>query len=83
MDVTQRCAAEADRCGNIGQTAVHQDNVGAVDGDIRPRADGDADIRSGQGRCIVDAVAHHGHLSALLETADHALLSVRQHAGNH
>ena len=83
VDVAKRCAAEPDRRGNIGQAAVHQHNVGAVDGDIGSRADGDANIRPCESRGIVDAVAHHGHLAAPLKTPDHALLSIRQDAGNH
>ena len=48
------------------QGILHQHDVGGVDGDVRARADGDADVRAGQRRGVVDAVADHGHLVALL-----------------
>ena len=54
-----------------------------LDGDVRARADGDADVRAGERRGVVDTVADHGHLVALLlQTADDGLLLRGQHVGN-
>ena len=82
VDVPQCGPAHADGGGHIGKAALHQHHVRRVDGHVGARADGDADIRPGQGRGIVDAVAHHGHLSLLLQLADDALLAVREHTGD-
>jgi hypothetical protein len=41
--------------------------------------DGQADIGSGQGRCVVDAIAHHGHAPTLLLPTGHEVgLVLRQ-----
>ena len=53
--------AEADEA----RVAADERDVGRLDGDVRARADGDAHIGLGQGRCVVDAVADHGHDAAL------------------
>ena len=53
--------------GHIAQAALHQHDVRRVDGDVRARADGDADIRAGEGGRVVDAVADHGDLALLLQ----------------
>ena len=83
VDVAQRRAAQADGRRHIGQTAFHQHHIRRVNGNIRARTDGNADIGAGQGRCVVDAVAHHNDLPFLLQLADHAFLSVGKDACNH
>ncbi len=52
-------------------------------GDIGAAAHGDADIRGGQGRGVIDAVADHGDDAALLQFADRGGLVRRQHFGMH
>ena len=60
---------------------MHEHDVRRADGDIGAGADGDADVGAREGRRVVDAVAHHGHLVvARLEFADLLLLLLRQHA---
>ena len=83
MNIAQGCAAEPDRRRDVPQAAVHEHHVRRVHRDVRARPDGDADIRAGQGRRVIDTVAHHGDLAVFLERADHALLAVRQHARDH
>ena len=83
MDVPQGGPAEPDGGGHIAEPAVDQHHIGGVDGHIRSRADGDAQIRPGEGGGIVDAVAHHGHLSLGLQLPDDGLLALRQDAGHH
>ena len=82
MNVFERCTAEADGCRNIGKPAVHQHDVGCINSDIRSGADGDADVRTGERRCVVDAVADHGNFAFFLQLADDGFFSVRQYAGD-
>ena len=82
-DIREGCPAQSDGGGYVGQTALHQNHIRRVDGDIRTGTDGDADIRPGKGRGIVDAVAHHSHLAFRSQGADHGLLAVRQYGGDH
>ena len=82
VDVSERRAAEADGRRHVAQPALHQHHVRGVDGHVRARADGDADVRAGERRGVVDAVADHGDPAILLELADHRLLAVREHAGH-
>ena len=49
----------------VGDAALGEDDVGGLHGDIRARADGHAHVRPHEGRRVVDAVAHHGHLFAI------------------
>ena len=56
----QSSAAQADGGGHIAQAALHQHNVSGVNRNIRTGANGNTDIRAGQGRCIVDAISHEG-----------------------
>ena len=83
MDIVQSSAAQADGGGHIAQAALHQHNVSGVNRNIRTGANGNTDIRAGQGRCIVDAVAHHGHAALVFQAADHSFLAIGQHTGNH
>ena len=80
MDIAERRAAQADGCRNIEQTALHENYVRRVDGDVGARSDGDADIRSRKCRRVVDAVSDHGDLALRLELADFQLLAFRQNA---
>ena len=83
MDVTQGSAAQPDGGGHIRELGVHQHYVRSVNGHIRACADGNAGVSSGQGRGVVDAVAHHGYLAVLLQLPDNGLLALRQHPGDH
>ncbi len=54
----------------------------ALDGDIRARAHGDADIGRGERRRVVDAVPGHGdHFALRPEPRHHGGFPVRQHIG--
>ncbi len=83
MDVGQRRAAQSDGRGHVKQAALHEHDVGCVDGHVRAGADGDADIRLGERRGVVDAVAHHEYLPSALQAADDALLAIGQDPGDH
>ena len=83
VDVAQRRAAEPDGRRHVAQAAVDEHDVGRVDGHVRARADGDADVRARERRRVVDAVADHGDLAARAQAADLALLAVGQHARDH
>ena len=83
MDVAQRRAAQTDGGGHVAQTALHQHHVCRVERDVRARADGDAHVRAGERRSVVDAVADHGDLAALAQAADLRFLAVGQYAGDH
>ncbi len=83
VNVAQRGAAEPDRRRYIRKTALHQNNLGGIDGDIRAGTDGNSRVGTRQGGCIVNSVAHHGDLSAALQRTDCLLFSVRADAGNH
>ena len=80
--VAQRGAGHADGGGDVAQLALHEHDVGRVDGDVGTGSDGDADVGAGQGGGVVDAVADHGDLALLHELADDALLAVGQDAGD-
>ena len=50
---------------------LHQHHIGGLDGNVGSVADGDAHVRLGQGRGVVDAVPHHSHLLVLLHQLLH------------
>ena len=83
MDVAQGSTAQPDGGGHVRQLGVHQYHVRSVNGYIRACTDGNAGVSAGQGRGIVDAVAHHSHLAVLLQLPDNSLLALRQHPGDH
>ncbi len=83
MNIAQRRPAELDCRRNVAQTAFHQHHVGCLYRHIRAGADGDADVRCGERRSIVDAVADHGGLALAAQSFDHSRLAVGQDAGNH
>ena len=82
MDIAQGGPAQANGRGHIQKAAFHQDHIRRVNGHIRTGTDGDARIRPGQGRGIVDAVTHHGYLALGSQRTDHRLLALRQDPGN-
>ena len=47
--------------GTSAKRSGCQNNIGRFDGHVGARADGETHVGLGQGRCVVDAVAHHGH----------------------
>ena len=84
VDIGHGAPAQPYSCGHIRKPTVHQDDVGRIDGHIRPGTDGDADICPGQSRCVVDAVSHHGHQApGFLEFPDHRFFAFRQDASHH
>ena len=59
-------------------------DIGAVDGDVGARADGDAHVCAGKRRGVVDAVADHGHACPAAERRRISRsLSCGEHAGYH
>ncbi len=83
VNVFQYRTGKAHRGRHIGQGAVHQDNIGGVNGDVRAGADGDADIRTGQRRSVIDAVADHSGLPLFLQFANRRFLPIGEHSGDH
>ena len=83
MDVAQRRAGEANRRGNVGEAAVHQHHVRRVHGNVRPCANGNAHIRAGKRRSVVDAIADHRDAPDLLQAAHDVRLAVWQNARDH
>ena len=70
--------------GHVQQVRFHQHNVRALNGHVGTGPDGQPHLRPGQGGGVVDAVAHHGHLFALLlEGGDLPFLVLGQHLGHH
>src|SRR5258706_7643045 len=58
-DLAERRAGQPYRIGHAHQVVSHQRDVGRFDGDIRSRADGEADVGSRQRRGVVDAISSH------------------------
>ena len=84
LDVADHRSAQLHGGGNVQKVAAHQHDVRRLDGDVRTRADSDADVRTREGGRVVDAVADHGDLFAtFLQPPDLALLVLRQHLGHH
>ncbi|EJW98702.1 hypothetical protein EVA_13192 [gut metagenome] len=46
---------------------MHQHNISCINGNICTGTNGNTDVSTGESRCIVDAVTHHGNLSVALE----------------
>ena len=83
LDIAQDAAGKLQGGGNIGGVAVHQHNIGGIDGDIGAGTDGDADIGPDQCGGIIDAIADHGdHLALFLQGANDCLLLLGQHLRN-
>ena len=82
VDISQSSPAEPNCRRHIQKAALHEHHIRRVNGHVRAGADGNARIRPGQGRGIVDSVAYHGDLALGLQLPDHGLLAVRQHPGD-
>ena len=83
LDIAQHAAGKLQSGGDIGGIAVHQDDIGGINGNIGAGADGDADIGTHQGGRVIDAVAHHGDdLALFLQGANDCLLLLGQHLRN-
>ena len=68
--------------GHAGEAAADERHVRGLDGDVGPRADRDAEVRLGQRRGVVDAVAdHRDDFAARLQLADLRRLVGREHFG--
>ena len=79
MDGSQGGLAEGDGGCHGGQVAADEGDVAGFDGDVAAGADGKTDIRLGEGRGIIDAIADHGDLRAFtLELLDCAGFVGRQ-----
>ena len=76
---------ELDRADHAGEFATHQSDVGGLDGDIRPGADGDTNVGLGQGWGVINAVADHGYQSVrnLLQPPHLDQFILGQHLGQH
>ena len=79
-DVLQGRASESDRGGDIRGTAVDEDGVRSIDGDIGTGTDGNPEIGACQRRCIVDTVTDHGNVSRFLQGTDDFFFSVGKNA---
>ncbi len=72
--------------GDLGRVVIHQDDVGGLNGGVRTQSThGDAHIRTGKDRGVVNTVAHEGqHLFGVLgsqELLDLVHLIAGQQAG--
>src|SRR6478609_2269056 len=56
--------------------ALHQNDVGAFDGDVGSGAHGNADVGGGQCRRVIDSVARHGNYVVSGTVGSHALVLV-------
>ena len=82
MDVVKSSTAHTDSSWHVGKLALHKDNICCVDGYIRSGTDGNTNICSGKGWCIVDSVANHGNLAFFLQGANDTLFSIWKDACN-
>ena len=83
MYVLKCCSAESHSRCNIHQTAVHQDYISCIDGDIGPCSDGYAYISSGQCRSVIYTVADHDSFTLFLKQSYGFFLTVRQNSRDH
>ena len=72
VDEPERLAREADQGGQPVKIAVHEGDVGGLDGEVAAEGShGDAHVACGECGCVVDAVSDHRDAVALfLELAD-------------
>ena len=83
LDVADRGARKLDGAGDVHEVAAHEYHVGALLGDVGAGADSKAHVGARQGGGVVDAVAHHGDLTArILQLAHVALLVGGKHVGD-
>ena len=71
---------EGDGIGDAAQVGAHERHLGHLHRYVGTLAHGDADIGSGEGLRVVDAVAHHRHMAAfMLQLSDEVLLVLREY----
>ena len=87
LDNAQRIPADPDGVHDGAQIGAHENDIGGLNGHIRPRAHGEAQALHpglGQGSGVVDAVAHHAHVPpAVLKGGDDVALVPGQDLGAH
>uniref|UniRef100_A0A914Y176 Uncharacterized protein n=1 Tax=Panagrolaimus superbus TaxID=310955 RepID=A0A914Y176_9BILA len=84
LHVVQRCAGNSERIRNAHQAMAHQGNRRGFNGNITAATHRNADIRLSQRWRVVNAVAHHCHLTSFtLQMFDRFGFTVRQHPGDH
>jgi len=82
VHLAQGGPGEKDRSDDVVGVALHEDDVGAFNGDVGARADRKSHVGLGQRRCVVDAVSDHSHAMALrLEFLDFRRLVAGKHVG--
>ena len=80
MRIVRRDRSTAD--ATSPRIAADEGHVGRLDGHVGAGPDGDAEVRPGEGRGVVDAVADHRHaLAGQLEPLHRGRLLGRQHLG--
>ena len=83
LDVAHHPTGQAHRLHHILEGGLHEYHIRRIQGDVRPGANGDAHLGTGQRRGIVDAVPHHGHGAGLGQALYFRRLIRRQHTGAH
>ena len=82
-DIADGGPAQGDGAAYGAKGTAHQHDIRGIHGDVRTGTDGHAHVRRDQRRGIVDAVAHHEHVPALLAKILHRPGLIRgQHVGN-
>jgi hypothetical protein len=82
LDDAERAARQPHRLWDPGQVAAHERHVAGLDRHVGAGAHGDADIGLGQGRRVVEPVAHHSdHLPFPLQPLHLIPLVLRKHLG--
>ena len=79
MDISERRTAQPYRGGNIRQPAFHQHHIRGINGNIRSGSYRNTYIGTGERGGIVYAVADHGNLPILFQSADNSFFSVGKH----
>ena len=83
MNIAQRCSAQANCRRHIAKSALHQNHICCINGNVCSGADRNTHISSGQSRCIVNAISNHGNLTILLQASDNRFFAIRKHSGDH
>mmetsp|Transcript_98932 Transcript_98932/g.236052 ORF Transcript_98932/g.236052 Transcript_98932/m.236052 type:complete len:221 (-) Transcript_98932:2898-3560(-) len=65
LDPPEDGGGEVQRSDHVGEFGAHQHHVRCLHGDLRPRADGDAQVRLRERRGIVHSVPHHRYAPGL------------------
>ena len=74
--------AQFDDRWHVARVAAHEYDVAGLDRDVRPCADGDADVGREQRRSVIDTVTHHRDALALgLQLLDLCHLVLGQYLG--